>query len=242
MQIRVLDDAEAVGREAATIVCGAVRAKPAAALGLPTGATPLPMYRELGRRARDGSADFGEATGYAIDEFAGVPFYAPGTNAEFFRAHADMGLRALTVPDSGAPDPDAEVRALATAVEAGGGFDLCVLGIGANGHIAFNEPGSEVDTSARVVELTATSRRAHAAGFGGLARVPALGMTLGVADLVASRRLLVLATGAEKAAIVASAIEGPMRAEVPASWLQSHGLVLWLLDRPAAAAMRKTDA
>ena len=116
-----------------------------------------------------------------------------------------------------------------------------MLGIGVNGHIAFNEPGSERDSRARVVTLTPESRAAHADAFGSLDRVPARGMTLGIADILAARRILVLATGAGKAAIVERILEGPMTAAVPASWLQPHADVTWLLDAAAASRLPRGE-
>jgi glucosamine-6-phosphate deaminase len=148
-------------------------------------------------------------------------------------------FRALHCPNPGAADPDEHIRAFADAIGRAGGLDLCVLGIGVNGHIAFNEPGSGADSRARAVDLAPASRQAHAASFGSLARVPARGMTLGVADLLAARSILMMAQGAGKAAILREAIEGPMTSAVPASWLQAHGDVKWLLDEAAAAALRR---
>ncbi len=135
------------------------------------------------------------------------------------------------------PIPDAEIRSFADAIRRAGGLDLCVLGIGVNGHIAFNEPGSAVDSRARAVELEPASRAAHAASFGSLDRVPSTGMTLGVADLLESRRILVIAEGEKKASIVREAIRGPEGPEVPATWLRRHPDVTWLLDAAAAAQL-----
>jgi glucosamine-6-phosphate deaminase len=239
VQVRMYEDAEAVGQAASAIICDAVRAKPDTVLGLPTGTTPIPLYTELARIDAGGGVDFSRATAYAIDEFAGVARDAPGTNAAFFREHLHVGLRALHVPDAAAADPQAEIEAFAARLRKAGGFDLCVLGVGTNGHIAFNEPGSPADAPARVVELAPKSRAAHADAFGGLERVPARGMTLGIADVRASRRILELATGAAKAPIVAGAIEGPVTADVPASWLQAHANVTWLLDRTAASGLKE---
>ena len=237
MRVEVLADSDEVARQAADIVCTTGRAKPAAVLGLPTGGTPIAMYAELARRVAAGECDLSSATGYAIDEFCDATTTTPGTNSAFYREHVRLGLRALRCPDPSAADPGAHIAGFAQEIRQAGGLDLCVLGIGMNGHIAFNEPGSDGDSPARVVELTQTSRQAHAATFGSLERVPARGMTLGVADLLAARSILVLATGAAKAAIVRAAIQGPQTAVAPASWLQGHGDVTWLLDREAAALL-----
>ncbi|HYM15821.1 MAG TPA: glucosamine-6-phosphate deaminase [Dehalococcoidia bacterium] len=237
MRIDVLADEDGVAQRAADTVCETVRARPEAHIGLPTGRTPVGAYTELARREDAGAVDFSRATGHAIDEFAGVPATTPGTNADFFRRHVRLRLKALHCPMSAARYPDVHIRAFAESIRFGGGLDLCVLGIGVNGHIAFNEPGSPRDAVARVVELTEETRAAHADAFGSVERVPARGMTLGVADLMEARELVVLATGAHKAAAVRAAIEGEPSAAVPASWLQGHAAVTWLLDAAAAALL-----
>jgi glucosamine-6-phosphate deaminase len=237
MRILIEPDGGALAETAADIICATVRAKPDAVLGLPTGATPVRTYAELERRAASGLASFSGAVVYAIDEFAGAERASPGTNADFYRRYLRLKLRALHCPNAATPSPEEHIAAFADAIRRGGGMDLCVLGIGANGHIAFNEPGSGRGSRARIVELTPASREAHAAAFGSLERVPERGMTLGVADLLEARSILVVASGAAKARIVQLAIEGPMTADVPASWLREHADVTWLLDAAAASAL-----
>ncbi len=239
MRIEILADEAAVAARAADLVCDALRAKPDALLALPTGNTPVRAYAELTRRVAAGTANFARAAIYAIDEFADSTRTTPGANSLFYREHVRLGQRLLHCPNPAAQDPGEHIRAFADAIRRAGGIDLCVLGIGTNGHIAFNEPASAPDSQARVVELTLESREAHAATFGSLDAVPSRGMTLGVADLLESRSIVVLATGAPKAAIVRRAIEDTPTADVPASWLQSHADVLWVLDAAAAAQLRR---
>src|SRR5438105_620338 len=148
MRIEVFPDEATLAIAAADAICDAVRAKPAAVLGLPTGKTPIATYAELDRRARSGAVDFSRANAYALDEFAGVEPTTPGTNAAFFREHLRIPLR-LHLPNPTAIDLDAEIATFAESIRSAGGFDLCVLGIGANGHIAFNEPPSARDAPAR---------------------------------------------------------------------------------------------
>ncbi len=238
MQIRTVSDPPALACAAADIIAELVRAKPAAVLGLPTGNTPIALYAELARRVEARELDVSRIVAFAIDEFAGVPRSEAGTNSRFYRAHVRLPLRALHVPNPDAHEPEAHIGAFADALRRAGGFDLCVLGIGRNGHIAFNEPGSGRTSRARVVALTESSRAAHASAFGGIERVPARGLTLGIAELMDSRAILLLATGAEKASIVREAIEGTVSADVPASWLQEHDNCTWLLDEAAASGLR----
>lgn len=238
MPIEVVADDVALARRAADRIAHAVTGIDAPQVGLPTGDTPRRAYGELARRVAAGSVDFTTATFWAVDEFCAAARDAPGTNACYYARHLRLGQRALRCPDAAAADPAAEIAAHASAIRRAGGLDLCVLGVGRNGHVAFNEPGSAADTGARVVDLQPATREAHAAPFGGIARVPAAGMTLGVADLLAARALLVIASGEAKAAVVAPAIEGVPGADVPASWLRDHPRVEWLLDAAAASGLR----
>ncbi len=237
VKVVILPDARALAVAAADAVCAVVRRKPDARLGLPTGGTPIPTYEELRQRESSGDVDFSRGVIYAIDEFAGPSSNTPGTNTAFYEEHLRIHPAALHCPRSDAPDPDAEVQAYATAMRRDGGLDLCLLGIGLNGHVAFNEPGSSSASRAAVVPLAESSRAAYADAFGSLDRVPRLGMTLGIADVLESRVLVVLAQGAEKAVIVRAAIEGPATDAAPASWLRLHADVTWLVDAAAASLL-----
>jgi glucosamine-6-phosphate deaminase len=239
MRIEIVEDAAALGRRTADLVSELARRKPACAIGLPSGATPAALYAELTRRVRGGEIDLSQAGAFAIDEFYGIPRGHPATNASYFREHlSPLALRAVHVLDSESADTGAECARFLQDIAAAGGLDLAVLGIGVNGHIAFNEPGAAFDSRARPVELAEPSREAYATAFGGIDRVPARGLTLGIADLMASRQVVLLASGAAKAAIVARALEGPLTEAVPASALQLHPNATALFDRAAAAEMR----
>lgn len=233
MQIEVVRDEAALAIAAADAICDFVRDKPDAVLGLPTGKTPIGAYAEIERRVWAGQADFRRTNAFALDEFAGVPWQTPGTNSMFFRQRLRFPMP-MHLPAPDAPDLDAEIVDFASKARAAGGFDLCVLGIGTSGHIAFNEPGSPKDSCARIVDLTEETRAAHAEDFGAIDKVPHQGMTLGVADILESREILVLASGASKAEAVLRAIEGEVMARVPASWLQLHPSVRVMVDERAA--------
>jgi glucosamine-6-phosphate deaminase len=239
MAIEIVADETALAQRAADIVCDVVARKPDAVLGLPTGSTPVGTYFELSRRSDTGACDTRRTTAFAIDEFLGVPRLAPGTNSAFFRQYLRVPLRALHIPNSAAQDPEEHISAFAAAVKRAGGMDLCLLGIGTNGHVAFNEPGSAADSRAGVVDLCDETRRAHAPTFGSAEAVPGRGLTLGIADVMEARALLVLAAGARKAPIVARALEGAQSVEVPASWLRDHPAITWLLAEDAASALRR---
>lgn len=239
MDVTIVAPEEFAGR-AADIVCAPVRERPAAVLGLPSGNTPLGLYAELARRVAEGKADFDGATAFAIDEFHGAPPDHPGTNAGYFRKHltSRVRLREFHLLSSDAEQPEAECERFRSLIEEAGGLDLVVLGIGRNGHIGFNEPGSPFDSTARRVALTDTSREAYAPVFGSLDETPAFGLTLGIADLLAARGALLLAKGVEKATAVAQALEGPVTEALPASALQRHPALTVLLDEDAASGLK----
>jgi glucosamine-6-phosphate deaminase len=237
MRVELLPSESALARHAAGLVCVTIASTPAPTLALPSGRTPEGLYDELSRRVLQGELDLSSTTVFAVDELHGVSRVHPATNASYFRAHLAVPLRALHILDSEATDPDAECARFRVLIEDAGGLDLAVLGIGTNGHIAFNEPGSTFGSRARRVELAPSSREAYAAAFGTLEAVPRFGLTLGIADLLDARAVLLLATGADKAGAVARALESPPDEALPASALQRHPDATALLDRAAGARL-----
>jgi glucosamine-6-phosphate deaminase len=238
MRCHVSDGPGDLALRAADAVCAAIERKRGSVLGLASGATPVGLYAELAARVRAGGADLRNISAFAVDELHGVPRGHPATNASYFGRHlSDVPLRALHVPDSEAADPAAECGRFRRLIEAAGGFDLVVLGIGVNGHIAFNEPGTPFGSRARRARLADATRRAYAPAFGSFEATPEFGLTLGIADIVSAREVLLLASGAAKAGVIALALEGPVTEEVPASVLQVHAGLTVLLDREAAARL-----
>ncbi len=239
MRVVVTESAEEFAQRAAGGVVEVVAGRHRAALGLPSGSTPLGLYAGLARRVREGEADLSGATVFAVDELHGVPGDHPATNASYFRERLArrVPLRACHVMDSSAADAAAECERFARLIEAAGGLDLVVLGIGRNGHIAFNEPGSPFDSRCRLVELTPSTREPYAALFGSPEAAPAHGLTLGIADLLEAPRVLLLASGGDKAAAVTQALERPATEALPASVLQRHPALTVVLDEAAASGL-----
>jgi len=229
-----------LAQRAAEIVCGLVREEPGVALGLASGKTPLGLYAELARRVRARETDLSGITAFAVDELHGLSRQHPATNASYFREHLtrQVPLRAFHLMDSEAKPAEEECARLLRLIEQAGGLALVVLGIGKNGHLGFNEPGSPLDSRCRRVCLDRPTRETYAPLFGSLDGVPAFGLTLGLADLLGARAVLLLATGADKAEMVAQALEGPVAEAVPASALQRHPRLTVLLDREAGARLR----
>jgi glucosamine-6-phosphate deaminase len=203
-------------------------------VGLPTGKTPVGLYGEMGQLAAQGQADVRTWRPFAIDEYVGMPNH-PCSNRSYFSRHWNPISGAATVAqfDPEAADLEAEATAFARRLAGAGGLDIAVLGIGLNGHLAFNEPGSARNSTARIVTLHSESRASAEACWGD--DTPTRGLTLGLAELLAAPSVLLLANGAAKAGIVARALRGPISADCPASFLQEHPDVTVVLDEAAAA-------
>jgi glucosamine-6-phosphate deaminase len=215
-------------------------ANPEIVLGLPTGRTPIHMYRELGKLHARSGADFSRATTFNLDEFAGIPSSHPGSYRSFMNeqlfSHVNLGPERINFLDGAAPDPDAECARYERAIEAAGGLDLQILGIGTNGHIGFNEPARMLQARTHRATLTASTRRSNAALFGGDASaVPREALSMGMATILGARTIVLLATGKSKAGCVARLVNGPITTRLPASFLQLHANTELMLDEAAAA-------
>ena len=221
-----------------------VRARPDAVLGLATGSTPLATYRELVRRHADGvGPSYADVTCVLLDEYVGLPAGHPQSyRATIARELTDaLGIPSGRVHGPDPSDPEHAGAAYEALLRDLGGVDLQVLGIGTDGHLAFNEPGSSLGSRTRVKTLTAQTRADNARFFGSADEVPQHVLTQGLATILDARHLLLLATGAAKAEAVAAAVEGPLTASCPASVLQLHPHATVLLDPPASAALTAID-
>jgi len=243
MNVVILPTPEEACLRTAEIVAEVLAAKPDAVLALPAGNTPRPVYAELARRHREDRLSFARALSFALDEYAGLgsehrASFARFLHDELYR-HVDLPRAHAHAPHATATDLDGACLRYERAIEAAGGLDLCLLGIGPNGHVAFNEPGSAFDSRTRVVELADDTRAAAAAAFGAEA-VPAFALTIGIATILSARRCVLLAYGAAKADVVARAVESAPSPELPASALQRHPGVTVILDAAAASRLAKS--
>lgn len=239
MKVLILPDAAAAADRAAGIMAEAVAARPRAVLGLATGETMRPVYAALVAMARAGRLDLSGVTTFNLDEYVGVARDHPASFHAFMRRALfdHVPVAAAHLPRGDAPDPEAEAARYDAAIAAAGGIDLQLLGIGRNGHLAFNEPTSSLGSRTRLKTLTEATRRANAPAFAPLP-TPRLAITMGIANILEARACLLLATGAAKAEAVAAAVEGPLGAHCPASVLQLHRTATVVLDRAAASALR----
>jgi glucosamine-6-phosphate deaminase len=240
--VEVLPDATAVARRAAALLAEALWDPQGAATGLATGRTMEPVYAALCDRLRgDARFDPQRWSSVNLDEYVGLAPQDPRTFRAYMERHlgGPLGLQpqALQLPDGAAADPALEASRYGEAVRRQG-LGLQLLGLGSNGHVGFNEPPCEVTAPCRVVQLSDSTRRQNAEAFGGdPAHVPALAITLGLAEILAARELLLVVLGAGKAGILRRALQDPADARLPASWLQGHPQVRVLCDREAAALL-----
>jgi glucosamine-6-phosphate deaminase len=236
-------DPGAVARRAADIVEANIRARPQAVLALPAGHTPLGLYAELVRRHREQGLDFAGVVTFNLDEYLGLAGDDPrcfrALVASHFHAHVNIRPENARALDGAAENPHAECAAYEVAIAEAGGLDLAVLGIGADGHVGFNEPGSSLGSRTRPKTLTRETAAANAAGFRDADAVPRVALTMGVGTILSARRCLLLGTGTEKAAVLRAAIEGPVTAQITASALQLHPDATFVIDEDAASKLAR---
>lgn len=235
--------------EAGEIVADRIQAlvaeHPDVVLGLATGSTPLPVYRALAERVRSGKADLSGVRGFALDEYVGI---APGSPQSYRtvierEVVGPLGLDPVRVhvPNGSLETIRAAGADYERAIIEAGGIDLQILGIGTDGHIGFNEPGSSFASLTRVKTLTEQTRRDNARFFDSPDDVPVHCITQGLGTILRARHLVLLAFGAAKAEAIAAAVEGPLSASNPASAIQLHPHATVVLDEPAAAALSDLD-
>lgn len=245
MEVLIRADADAVADAAASMVLAALPGDRPAVLGLATGSSPLGVYRRLAAAAASGRLDVERLSGVALDEYVGLPAGHPQSyRATLEREVCDVvGLRRerLHVPDGTARDLDGLVAAAAAyeeTIASLGGVDVQILGIGANGHLGFNEPGSALTSRTRVKRLSDRTREDNARFFGSVDDVPTHCLTQGLGTILDARRLVLVATGEAKAPAVADALEGPLTASCPGSVLQWHADAVVVLDEDAAHLLK----
>lgn len=242
MRLERFPDAEALAAAAADLVAARLAARPDLVVALPTGRTPRALYARLRALAAAGRLEASRMRAVGLDEYGGV---GPDDPRSFGRELGRELLDPLGVPagrrlafDGRAAAPAAEVRRVTERLAAWAGIDLCLLGLGVNGHVAFNEPGTPPDAPARVVRLSEETRARNFPGPGGAgvaAGAPTEAFTLGLAEILSSREVLLLVTGADKREALRATLGGPVTPEVPASLLRRHPACVVLADEPAVA-------
>jgi glucosamine-6-phosphate deaminase len=245
VEVVILPDADVIASVAADVVVGLLSGKPESVLGLATGSSPLGVYRQLIERHRAGEVSFAAARGFLLDEYVGLPAEHPqryrSVIGEVLEQYVDFAPGAVRGPDGNASDLPGACARYEAAIAAAGGVDVQLLGIGTDGHVGFNEPGSSLSSRTRVKTLTDQTRADNARFFAAPDEVPRHVVTQGLGTISDARHLLLVATGVGKAAAVQAMAEGPVSAFCPASVLQLHPHVTVLLDDAAASSLALGD-
>ena len=244
MEIVIQPTPAEVDSTVADIVEGYVRAG-ATTLGLATGSSPIGTYRELAARHRDAELDFSLARAFLLDEYLGLPKRHPQSYYSVIRSefvdHVNLDPAMVSSPNGEAPCPEKEIARYDQSIAAAGGVDVQLLGIGTDGHIGFNEPGSSLTSRTRVKTLTEQTRIDNARFFDGVDDVPHHVLTQGLGTISDARHLVMIATGEGKADAIAAAVEGPLSAFCPASVMQLHRHVTVVIDEAAASSLKRAD-
>ncbi len=243
MKVIVCDTREEMSKKAAEVFAERIKAKPDIVLGLATGSTPEGLYGELAKLNAAGEIDFANVRSFNLDEYLGISpdhdqSYRFFMNEKLFD-HVNIDKANTRVLNGQADDPAAECAAFEGEIKAAGGIDVQLLGIGSNGHIAFNEPGSAKDSRTRVVDLKESTIQDNSRFFASAGDVPKQALSMGNGSILEAKEVVLVANGANKAACIAAALEGPASEDCPASLLQAHDNVTFILDKDAAAELQK---
>ena len=246
MLVIIKKNFEEMSKAAARVVAETLYEKPTSVLGLATGGTPLGLYSELIRMYKEG-LDFSKVTTFNLDEYIGLPPFHPQSYHYFMYEnlfkHINLDARYINIP-SGMVDMN-DLNKINQYCEwyeqqivESGGVDLQILGIGANGHIGFNEPGSSLGSRTRIKTLTMSTKKDNARFFDNdITKIPKYAITMGIGTILDSKKILLLASGKNKANAIKDTAEGPITAQVPASIVQMHRKAILIVDEDAASSL-----
>lgn len=241
MDIRIFNDAEEIGTAAAELYRELLTEKPNAVLGLATGATPVPTYKNLIKLYNEGKISFKEVTTFNLDEYCDLDKHDKNSYYTFMHENLfnsiDIKEEHVNFLDGNAADCDAESKRYAEAIKAAGGIDLQLLGIGTNGHIAFNEPADAFTDEAFKVTLTQSTIDSNQKYFGDTP-MPRYAMTMGIGSIMRSRKILLIATGEAKAKAIKALASGEVTPQIPCSILNEHADTVIMLDQEAASLIK----
>jgi glucosamine-6-phosphate deaminase len=243
MRVIIVDNEKQVGKRAADLVEEEMLEHRQPVLGLATGSTPIPLYKELIRRCKKG-LDFSTTISFNLDEYVGLD----GSHSQSYRYFMDQQLfDHVNVNKKNTHVPAGKVRGLKAIqrvcdeyeamIDDVGGIDMQILGIGGNGHIGFNEPGSSLGSLTRIKTLTKKTRQDNARFFKSMREVPKYAVTMGIGTILKARKVILLATGQSKAQAVVDSLEGPVSSMCPASALQLHRFATYVIDKGAASKL-----
>ena len=238
MDIKIFNNAEEIAVAAAQLYKELIAQKPNAVLGLATGATPVPTYKKIIELYNNGEISFKDVTTFNLDEYCDLDKNDKNSYYTFMHEnlfnHIDIREENVNFLDGNAEDCDAESKRYAEAIKAAGGIDLQLLGIGTNGHIAFNEPADKFTDEAFKVTLTQSTIDSNQQYFGDVP-MPRYAMTMGIGSIMRSKKILLIATGEKKAKAIKAMVSGEITPQIPCSILNEHKDVIIMLDKAAAS-------
>ncbi len=242
MLVNISDDYQAMSEMGAKIIAEQIRKKPDSVIGFATGSTPLGMYQNLIRMHQEAGLDFSKVTTFNLDEYVGLrPEHDQSYHYfmwENLFKHINVDPRFVYIPDGMADDIEFFCQWYEEQMDEVGGIDLQILGIGANGHVAFNEPGSSLGSRTRIKTLTSKTVKDNARFFDDPDEVPRYAITMGVGTIMDAKTLLLMASGEGKADAIQNTLEGPITAMVPATIVQMHRQAHVLMDKAAASKLQ----
>jgi len=243
MEVIIKDNYEELSKFAAQFIAEQINKKPDTVLGLATGGTPLGTYKELINLHKENKVDFSQVVSFNLDEYVGLPIehsqsYYYFMNENFFK-HINIKPENWYLPDGMAKDIPQTCKEYEKKIKEHGGIDLQLLGIGGNGHIAFNEPGSSLASRTRVKTLTEKTIKDNSRFFKSIDEVPRYAITMGNGTIMDSKAILLLASGDNKSDAIVKTVEGPITSMVPASIVQLHPRVTIAVDRDAASKLTR---
>lgn len=240
MEIKIYENAAEIGVAAAELYKELINSNPNAVLGLATGATPVPTYQKLIELYNNGEISFKGITTFNLDEYCDLDKHDKNSYYTFMHEnlfnHVDIKEENVNFLDGNAEDCDAESKRYAAAIKAAGGIDLQLLGIGTNGHIAFNEPADKFTDEAFKVTLTQSTIDSNQQYFGDVP-MPRYAMTMGIGSIMRSKKILLIATGEKKAKAIKAMVSGEVTPQIPCSILNEHSDVIIMLDKAAASLL-----
>ena len=237
MRVIICENYEEVSKEAAKIIASQVTLKPDSVLGLATGSTPVGMYKILAEQNKAGEIDFSDVRSFNLDEYYPMmaehdQSYRYFMNENLFN-HINIKMENTHILNGVAENPEKECEDFEKMIDAAGGIDLQVLGIGQNGHIGFNEPADFLYANTHLTDLTENTIQANSRFFEKIEDVPTKALTMGIATILKSKRIIILASGENKSAVVKDLIEGEISTQNPASMLKVHKDVIVICDKAA---------
>ncbi|MBS4538730.1 glucosamine-6-phosphate deaminase [Clostridium sp. D2Q-11] len=238
MKIIVAKDYEELSKKAADIIAQEIKTKSNPILGLATGSTPIGTYKELVNLHREEDLDFSKVETFNLDEYYGLDSTHEQSYSYFMKKNlfnnVNINMNNTHIPNGLTEDIEKECKDYDALIEKKGGIDLQLLGIGVNGHIGFNEPGEELSTGTHLVDLETNTIKANSRFFDSIEEVPKKAITMGLASIMKSKRILLLANGENKKEIISKIIDGKVSTNVPASILQVHSNVTIIIDKEIA--------